>query len=676
MINPDNIIKFRETLTLEDLIVIAQSRYKNNIYQKAYDLGLYNVGFSGNGLGKGFLSLITKWIKTNDSIIYRVAQALYYENPSEPPKWYKGTNGEWRKFFDEVYTKKLLSIQSEKSPAFDSMPYHNLVNKVEEIYDMITVDRFNMVSENYSVTSSHVETLIGLAGCEKEERRMLKENLSYNFGIWKKSFKYNYRLYKESEGNAKNKTVIIMPLSIPHTSTALKISSAPLRSKAPQKTNSPKTHDRHTKELNPDSPLARLINEIGTFVYFFNEGFELPYTSLNFDFSKAEQLFRAISSLRENYNFLHSMIRIGLYEISLHEKPITLEHDIPLEALIAYDLSEDAFYKGIMDEEKNIDLLPAGEYYGIGNLLDKTDLPDHEIRKRFLLEIEQFKRYKEIREKINSLTQDKKINLQRRIDSILLEIQDFILPQKLTGEYDQNNAFVTIISPEAKGFSGKKEIGDYLVTAYKKFAKITQRVKKNWEVEIIEDDLETHTITLHVKGKYAYGLLKGEDKKYGFHLFRYDEHDAKISVFVEPEIEKREFKIDRENDVQKTYIESHHIGGQGGKKKGSLQMVHTPTGISVKIRSRHDSMEEKEEYGFKLLEAKVAARYASLHVPETRSSGEGTLRSYLIENRAITRIIDYRNPSLNLKLTNHDANSILQGNLFPLIYAFYNVYFG
>lgn len=681
MKNRDSIISLRETLTLDDMIVIAHARYKQNIYAKVEALGLDKLGYTGSGLGRGILSYITKWIRTPNSYLYRIGEALYFENPEIPPGWFKGSQAEWQAFFLETFDRRLLAVQDEKSETLDEMPYSRLADIVFDISDRIPIGKNKRVSDFYVPTQKQVELLVGIEGCHDTDKKDLANNLRYFMGKKKTGHIYNQVRYKmegpanlKPAGTGASEGKKAMPVFLTHESKQVAVPSQEIIVPKAKSMKGP---------LDPGSPYAGLLKDIGVYIHAYTDGFELPYSMLNEEEALSGRFFNAIGSLRRNYNFLEDMIRLSLAEICLDRQAYTIEHDIPLTALIAIHQGESAYHNNIIDDQLNLNLEKACGFYGISDMLDISKISRRERYATLSVMRQKFLRFREIREAISSVyarSWDHKLDDPKgEISRILDSIRDFLLPGKLSGRHDESNAFVTIIVPETDWFTQRIEKKKLLEDAYSNFAGLEEGIKPRWSVTIIDGDSEDNTMTLHIKGKYAYGLLKGEDAMFGNHVFKFDEksdnYQASVRVRVEPEIEKKEYVI-KKGEYRKKVIESNNVGGRGSDKKGSLQLIHNDTGISVKIRSRHHSMQEKEEYGLSLLTSKVAAFYETNVLPDEAEFNGGTLRSYTIQNGSIVGIIDNRDLNVGLKLSNKEIASFVEVNQFPFIYAFHDVYFG
>ncbi|MBX4201194.1 peptide chain release factor 2, partial [Candidatus Parcubacteria bacterium] len=248
----------------------------------------------------------------------------------------------------------------------------------------------------------------------------------------------------------------------------------------------------------------------------------------------------------------------------------------------------------------------------------------------------------------------------------------------LSGKYDKKHSLLEIFAG-----AGGQDAEDWATMLLRMYIRYCE--KRGFKTQILhqsfgdpgpEGRIGTKSVTLEVKGNYAYGFLKKEG---GVHrlvrLSPFNSQDLRHTSFalVEmlPEIDQDDSEIEiKPEDIRLETFKSSGPGGQYvNKTESAVRIIHLPTGITVSCQT--ERMQGKNrEHAMKILYSKLSQLKKDEYQKELKSIKGGQvsaswgnqIRSYVLHPYQMVK-------DLRTEVETSDTQGVLDGDLEEFINA-------
>ncbi len=264
-------------------------------------------------------------------------------------------------------------------------------------------------------------------------------------------------------------------------------------------------------------------------------------------------------------------------------------------------------------------------------------------------------------------------DVRSELDDFEMHLEELRLSTLLTGEYDENNAIVSL-----NAGAGGTESCDWCSMLFRMYSRWAD--KKGFTLDVMNlvdgDEAGIKSVDFQINGTNAYGFLRSE---HGVHrLVRISPFNAQgkrqtsfVSCEVMPELaQDNEIEI-KPDDIR---IDTYRSSGAGGqhinKTSSAIRITHFPTGIVVTCQNERSQFQNKDK-AFEMLRAKLfmlkrqeeEAMKSGIRGDVKDIAWGSQIRSYVLQ--PYTLVKDTRTQE-----ETSDTDGVLDGNIDRFINAY------
>ncbi|MDB5096888.1 MAG: peptide chain release factor 2 [Cyanobacteria bacterium RYN_339] len=268
---------------------------------------------------------------------------------------------------------------------------------------------------------------------------------------------------------------------------------------------------------------------------------------------------------------------------------------------------------------------------------------------------------------------DMEAEMERTLQEVVKELDNWELNQLLSGQYDNSPAILSVSAG-----AGGTDAADWALMLFRMYSRWAEQ--HGYKAELTDmsenDEAGIKGATLIITGPYAYGRLIAEK---GTHrLVRISPFNAAgkrqtafAGVDVIPELDQ---EINIEIDPKELRIDTFRSGGAGGqnvnKVETAIRITHLPTNTVVNCQNERSQLQNRET-AMRVLKAKLydrmvlehAAKLEDIKGPQTDAAWGHQIRSYVFHPYSMVK--DHRTGA-----ETSQVQAVMDGELDVFIDAF------
>jgi len=260
--------------------------------------------------------------------------------------------------------------------------------------------------------------------------------------------------------------------------------------------------------------------------------------------------------------------------------------------------------------------------------------------------------------------------LTNELEALEKQIEIINLETLLSGEYDKNNAIISL-----NAGAGGTEAQDWVEMLYRMYLRWAER--RGFKTETVDylagNEAGIKNVSVLVSGENAYGYLKAEK---GVHrLVRISPFDASgrrhtsfASLDVLPELDD---DVEVDINPEDLKVDTYRASGAGGqhinKTESAIRITHIPTGVVVSCQTERSQFKNRDT-AMKMLKAKLIdikerehkEKISDLQGVQMDIAWGSQIRSYVFHPYSMVK--DHR--------TSHETgnvNAVMDGDIDPFI---------